>query len=307
MNFRDWLIVAGLVVLVLIVLDGLRRMHRARKDSLEIARGMGGQMNGSPLDDFNPELPNGGARIVNPLVEEGANTEYAQRDDLLGESSLDEPVDSSEMRLSAHDDRDENVIELHSEPRKVGSLKTATKIDSPRHSKSFGEGLKPTNKRDKPTGTPKTPDGNKRKINQEILVINVFSRSADGFNCGDLFNLFDACGLEFGDMSIFHRHEEADTESPVQFSVANAVVPGNFSVEDMDESYTPGVSFFMSLPGPTDNMLAFECMLATAQCVVKNLDGEMKDEQRSDMTIQTVEHCRQRIKDFERKQLSIRR
>ena len=108
-------------------------------------------------------------------------------------------------------------------------------------------------------------------------------------------------------MSIFHRHEEDDLLSPVQFSVANAVEPGYFDPEKMDSLSTPGVSFFMSLPGPKDYMKAFDFMLETAQCFAKNLGGELRDEQRSVMTTQTIEHCRQRIREFERKQLSLSR
>ncbi|MEP3563426.1 MAG: cell division protein ZipA, partial [Marinobacter sp.] len=36
--------------------------------------------------------------------------------------------------------------------------------------------------------------------------------------------------------------------------------------------------------------------------VVRNMGGELKDERRSVMTPQTIEHCRQRIREFERKQ-----
>ena len=107
-------------------------------------------------------------------------------------------------------------------------------------------------------------------------------------------------------MDIYHRHEQSDTTSPVQFSVASAVEPGTFKPEDMPALSTPGISFFMSMPGPTNSMQAFEFMLETAQCVVRNLGGELKDERRSVMTPQTIEHCRQRIREFERKQRSPR-
>jgi cell division protein ZipA len=46
-------------------------------------------------------------------------------------------------------------------------------------------------------------------------------------------------------------------------------------------------------------MKAFEHMLATANGVKQALDGILKDERRSVLTRQTVEHCRQRIRDFE--------
>jgi cell division protein ZipA len=40
-------------------------------------------------------------------------------------------------------------------------------------------------------------------------------------------------------------------------------------------------------------------MLAAAASIKVALDGEFKDENRSVFTRQTVEHCRQRIQDFE--------
>ena len=60
----------------------------------------------------------------------------------------------------------------------------------------------------------------------------------------------------------------------------------------------------MSVPGPEEPIKAFECMIETAQCLVSNLNGEMLDESRSVMTSQTLEHCRQRLHDFERLQLT---
>ena len=72
----------------------------------------------------------------------------------------------------------------------------------------------------------------------------------------------------------------------------------------MDTLQTPGVSFFLSLPGPKDYMKAFDYMLETAQCFATNLEGELSDERRSVLTKQTIEHFRTRVREFERKQLS---
>ena len=113
-----------------------------------------------------------------------------------------------------------------------------------------------------------------------------------------------ACDLRFGDMNIFHRHEQSNGKGPVQFSMANSVEPGYFDLDAIDDFSTPGVCFFMSVPGPEDAIKAFECMVETAQCLVSNLNGEMLDESRSAMTNQTLEHCRQRLRDFERRQLT---
>jgi cell division protein ZipA len=40
-------------------------------------------------------------------------------------------------------------------------------------------------------------------------------------------------------------------------------------------------------------------MLATARAIAMKLHGELRDENRSVMMGQTIEHCRQRIRDFD--------
>ncbi len=62
----------------------------------------------------------------------------------------------------------------------------------------------------------------------------------------------------------------------------------------------------MRLPGPDNAIDAFEDMVTTARHVAYDLGGELKDERLSDMTHQTVEHCRQRVRDFARRQMSRR-
>jgi len=42
-------------------------------------------------------------------------------------------------------------------------------------------------------------------------------------------------------------------------------------------------------------------MIAAARKLAHELNGELKDDQRSVMTAQTIEHYRQRIVEFERK------
>ena len=80
MSLREWLIAIGTLVIIGIVIDGVRRMRRARKESMAISSGMGAdELKDSPLDDdFNPELPNGGARTVSRSTLEDRG--YLKRD-----------------------------------------------------------------------------------------------------------------------------------------------------------------------------------------------------------------------------------
>jgi cell division protein ZipA len=45
-------------------------------------------------------------------------------------------------------------------------------------------------------------------------------------------------------------------------------------------------------------------MARAARAVARTFDADLKDEQHSVMTAQTLEHCRQRIRDFRRRQMS---
>ncbi|ERP92294.1 hypothetical protein Q666_11150 [Marinobacter sp. ES-1] len=313
MSLREWLIAIGTLVIIGIVVDGIRRMRRARKESMAISSGMGaGDLKESPLDDdYNPELPNGGARIVSRgnLEERGYVTRDTSESDGFDDEVEpetgwgaidDEPQESVQVQVPSRPEQPEPLAEPEPEPEPVVEPAAEPPVVT-------SEVEEDTARRE-----PAAPRGNQplaganRPEAREVLVINVLSRSGEEFSGPVLKKLFEACGLEHGDLDIYHRHEGSDTTTPVQFSVANAVEPGTFRPQDLATMKTPGISFFMSLPGPSNAMQAFDFMLETAQTVVRNMGGELKDERRSVMTPQTIEHCRQRIREFERKQRSHR-
>lgn len=137
---------------------------------------------------------------------------------------------------------------------------------------------------------------------EEIIVISVMSRDEQGFSGTALLDLMLACGLRYSrDMGIFHRFETEDPESQLQFSMVNVIKPGTFPLESMDDFRTPGVTLLMPLPGASDTSAAFEAMVETAMVVVRHLGGELKDENQSVMTAQTVGFARQRVQEFERR------
>ncbi|MGQ7275216.1 cell division protein ZipA [Marinobacter sp. V034] len=368
MSLREWLIAIGALFIVGIVVDGVRRMRRARKEAIEISSGMGAdEIDGSPIDEgFNPELPNGGARPVSAstLAERGyfrnsGKSRFASppqkptRPVVADKHKSDQPVEADERWKPSDIDEDvaEEMVDTgYSEPVESFSAEDDKKaaaydedwaddgwsgesrggnVDAGNYDEPEGEDeydvqaqdevfdqARPDN--DAPdveedtasrhigTDPDKPKAGANRPDAQEVIVINVQAKPDNAYEGKALGKLFDACGLEFGDMDIYHRHEETNTTSPVQFSVANAVEPGTFRASDLKDMKSPGISFFMSLPGPSDSLKAFEFMLETAQCVIHNLGGELKDERRSVMTPQTIEHCRQRIREFERKRRSQR-
>ncbi|WP_462383980.1 cell division protein ZipA [Pseudomonas sp. Marseille-QA0892] len=142
---------------------------------------------------------------------------------------------------------------------------------------------------------------------EEVLVINVVSRDPDGFKGPALLQNILESGLRFGKMDIFHRHESMAGNGEVLFSMANGVKPGTFDLDDIDLFSTRAVSFFLGLPGPRHPKQAFDVMVAAARKLSSELNGELKDDQRSVLTAQTIEHYRQRIVEFERRGLTMKR
>jgi len=363
MSLREWLIIIGALVILGVVLDGLRRMYRARQDSLEIARGMGsGDIGQTPIDDgYNSELPNGGARVVGGDDRAAAEAGAAHKEDagdrpppFTPEDDKSEPAagpadesvhDKATEPLNAADDEIAEPISASEDDGIVGPARVrssgpenetgAGNVASGRQETSgmsaghlwqklregaarVGEaaghtpddpeaaGPAPSDHGSSESSGERPLAGANRPEAEEVLVVNVHCRGEDRYQGSAIRSVLEACGMEFGDLAIYHRHEQPDTRTPVQFSVASAVTPGTLRPGEMEALRTPGLSFFMSLPGPSDSVQAFDYMLETAQTVARNLGGELRDENHSVMTTQTIEHCRQRIREFERKRRSVK-
>lgn len=137
----------------------------------------------------------------------------------------------------------------------------------------------------------------------EVLVLNVMAKEGYVFAGDDLMHTLITAGLKFGDMNIFHQRLANQAKGPVIFSVANVLNPGTFDLNTMDSFTTVGISLFLALPSPINNLDAFEKMLATAQQLCATLGGDLRDDTRNLMTAQTIEHYRQRVRDFELRQL----
>lgn len=139
----------------------------------------------------------------------------------------------------------------------------------------------------------------------EVILLNVTAPRGYAFLGDELFRILSSQGVDFGDMDIFHRRDHTLNSRPVVFSVANMVNPGTFDISNLAEFTTPGISFFMTLPGAVNNLEAFDAMLNSAQNIANGLGGELRDDQRNGITAQTIEHYRQRIRDFELQRLRV--
>ncbi|WP_273824121.1 cell division protein ZipA [Pseudomonas asplenii] len=285
-GLREWLIVIGIIVIAGILFDGWRRM-RGGKGKLKFR--LDRSFSNLPDDDSNPELL-GPARVLETHKE----PELDEHDLPSVSMPAREPREKPYKRGKRASEPTQGDLNLNLDLEEQGPSFSSRDDD-------FVDDHKPTARQDKERHDKEQPAA------EEVLVISVISRDPNGFKGPALLQNILESGLRFGEMDIFHRHESMAGNGEVLFSMANAVKPGVFDLDDIDHFTTPAVSFFLGLPGPRYPKQAFDVMVAAARKLSQELNGELKDDQRSVLTAQTIEHYRQRIVEFERRALTQKR
>lgn len=336
------MVIVGALLILAVLLDAWRRVYQDRRQAVRMKLADTGKGEEARQDrevdiTWLRELPNGGARVV-----DRDDSEYDDSEQRTGDfdgSDSDTDADTAGTRDAATTARKASTPaawEVSRQPRQPAAPKEPPPRPAPEPAARKPE---PESKPEPPapvedevelvtgmrgTDEPenldwldaleaeqkraKTAPAAKvqlpRDVEPEVFMLNVVARSGAGFRGEDILHILLACDLRFGDMDFFHRHEQEAGRGPIQFSVANMMQPGVFDIDNMSEFTTPGLVFFLTLPGPEDMMKAFEYMLETAQVVARNLEGDVLDETRSVLTRQTLEHSRQQIRDLERRLLA---
>lgn len=137
----------------------------------------------------------------------------------------------------------------------------------------------------------------------EVLILYVLLPEHQEMQGPDLLSALLTLGFKYGDMDIFHRHLDSAGSGAVLFSLANMFNPGTFDLENIDKLATRGVSLFMTLPGPGEPLQNFNLMHNAAKKLAEEFGGQVLDGQRSVLTVQTVRHYVDKIREFQRQQL----
>lgn len=135
-----------------------------------------------------------------------------------------------------------------------------------------------------------------------IVTLLVTARGAELMDGAAIVVAAEKAGLVYGHMGIFHRLVDGRPEAEPIFSVASLVKPGHFDLRHVHDIETPGLTFFMTLPGPVSALDAWETMLPTAQRMAELLDAVVLDEERNDLGRQRIAHLRDELRHFDREQ-----
>ncbi|SQH77302.1 Cell division protein ZipA [Shewanella benthica] len=131
---------------------------------------------------------------------------------------------------------------------------------------------------------------------KDVLVLHVVAAEDASINGTDLLPSLLTLNFKFGDMSIFHRHEDNAGKGKVLFSLANMVKPGIFNPDEMEQFSTEGVVLFMTLPCHGDPLMNFSIMLNSAHQLADDLGGKVLDGGRDAWSETTKQSYLQRIR-----------
>lgn len=137
----------------------------------------------------------------------------------------------------------------------------------------------------------------------EVLILYVLLPEQQELKGQELLSALTMLGFKYGEMDIFHRHQDSAGNGEVLFSLANMFNPGTFDIDNMDKLSTRGLSLFMTLPGPGEPLQNFNVMHNAAKKLAEEFGGQVLDGQRSVLTVQTVRHYVERIREFQRQRL----
>lgn len=317
MDIKDFILVSGGILIIAVVAHGFWIAYRAKKEPYRVDLVSDSvPEDADEIEHLRGELPSGGARLkLDEREVQQANLELElPAPSLMDEASMDvasedvlgiNPVrgnthitpelaaELAEPKMSLEPDQSSIEAAL------VAARSADVQLVTPnRRTQERGGRVKSRRQVALASSEPVTEA---TTAPEELLVLNLLAREGTRFPGEGLVNALCKQGLKYGEMDIFHRIDPSTKGR--NFSAANVMEPGTFDLSDLDNLSSPGVSFFMQLPGPADVTAAFEDMLNTAHQIAVDLGGELRDEQLSMLSGQTREHMRQRIADYARRKL----
>ena len=130
----------------------------------------------------------------------------------------------------------------------------------------------------------------------DMLILRLTASEEAPFAGEPLVEALRSRGLKYGEMNIFHRRDPQSAE--LWFSVANLVEPGHFDLAKLSEFVTPGLVFFLRLPGPGDPNAALQEMVEVASSMASELGGMLRDENMNPWNGPALARYHQRLAAF---------
>lgn len=136
---------------------------------------------------------------------------------------------------------------------------------------------------------------------QQVFILHVASADGRFFDGPDVHIVLQDEDLKFGLNDIYHRVTETNGVPESVFGVANMLKPGTLDPVDQDHLATPGLTFFLVLPGPIEGAPAMREMMEVTNRVAQRLGGEVLDDKRALLKAQTAQYMLDQITELDRR------
>lgn len=322
-DLRQWLLILGPVFIAAVLVHGYFRM-RASQNQLKMKLDKsflstpGTEVGVDDLSLLKAELPNGGARVIRQAVSPAAVTSPdavpvldeavpAEPELLISAEALGhlEPAGLAEQQpVAAHPSPAAKLPEVgKAPPARLAASEAAAVAQAASQDQAAPHDQAVSHDKAAPASVTTGSDEPAAWAREEssipkpemFVVINILALH-EPFAGQRLVEILVESDMIFGEMDIFHR---MGSDESTQFSLASAVEPGTFNMATIEHFSTPGVTMFMRVHEVSDPVRVLDDMLAVADAIAQELGGEVCDETRSVMTPQTVEHCRQSVREFQ--------
>jgi cell division protein ZipA len=133
----------------------------------------------------------------------------------------------------------------------------------------------------------------------DLFIFNVVAKEGSQLGGHEILQFFLTSGFRFGEMSLFHRHENSDGTGPIIFSIANMMQPGTFDPDVMEQFKSEGVSFFLTAPNKVISINdSFEMMLRAVEQMAEEFDCIVLNEARKPMTQEEFIEYKRRLENY---------
>lgn len=111
------------------------------------------------------------------------------------------------------------------------------------------------------------------------IILQLMAPTQRPYRGYELIQTLTSAGFHYGKMNIFHFYADPPNKTELLFSLASAIEPGTFDLDNTGEIVCPGLCLFMSIHKVKSALTAFDVMWDTAQILAQDLGGTLCDRQ----------------------------
>lgn len=133
----------------------------------------------------------------------------------------------------------------------------------------------------------------------ELISLNLRAADDKPYAGYELLQALLSCGMRFGSMNIFHRHQKKTGAGPILFSLASCTQEGTFDLAQIGAFSCKGLVLFMKPKEVAQPAKVFELMLETADELISDLGGKVLNDHQQLLKKDDVLRCHQQLSAYE--------